>query len=304
MNYLKKRIIILLCLLSLSTWVYYDYTTPKNVELSLKEIIPNKNTSIYAAYSSDGTISDYVVSYLQRLKEISPNIVYVTDNKISKNEIRKIKPYVNHIIAYRHNEYDWGSFKRGFNFLKNNPKFNSKAELILANDSTLAVTPSFKPIIDDFVKKKVDFYGITANQDGTYHIQSYFMIFSPNVYSSKEFLDYLNNVKKQKDGLSVAFAYEVPFTKYLSDLGFSHATYIAYEDLSYLELNDKHCYPLSMLSKHNLPFLKIRTFTDRLIVKEPRRLVFNWLRKNHYKPYRELVRHLKKIQSPYLKDNY
>ena len=92
MNYLKKRIIILLCLLSLSTWVYYDYTTPKNVELSLKEIIPNKNTSIYAAYSSDGTISDYVVSYLQRLKEISPNIVYVTDNRISKNEIRKIKP--------------------------------------------------------------------------------------------------------------------------------------------------------------------------------------------------------------------
>ena len=291
-------------MLSLSIWMYFDYTTLKNIELSIKDITPNKNTTIFAAYSSDGTISDYVVSYLKRLKEISPNIIYVTDNKISKQEIRKIKPFINHIIAYRHKEYDWGSFKRGFNFLKNNPKFKSNAELILANDSTLAVIPSFKPIIDDFENKKVDFYGITANQDGIYHIQSYFMIFNPKLYTSKEFFDYLNNVTRQKDGLTVAYTYEVPFTKYFSDLGYTHKTYINYDDLSYLELNDKHCYPLTMLSKHNLPLLKMRTFTNRLIVKEPRRLVFSWLKKNHYQPYRELIRHLKKIKSPYLKDNY
>ncbi len=291
-------------MLSLSIWIYFDYTTPQNIELSLKDITPNKNTTIFSAYSSDGTISDYVISYLKRLKQISPNIIYVTDNKISKYEIRKIKPFINHIIAYRHKEYDWGSFKRGFNFLKNNPKFKSNAELILANDSTLAVIPSFKPIIDDFENKKVDFYGITANQDGIYHIQSYFMIFTPKLYTSKEFFDYLNNVTQQKDGLTVAYTYEVPFTKYFSDLGYTHATYINYDDLSYLELNDKHCYPLTMLSKHNLPLLKMRTFTNRLIVKEPRRLVFSWLKKNHYQPYRELIRHLKKIKSPYLKDNY
>ena len=304
MNYIKKRIIIVLCMLSLGTWMYIDYQTPHNVELSYKEIIPNKNSTIFAAYSSDGSISDYVISYLKKLKEVSPNIIYVTDNPISKKEIRKIKPYISHIIAYRHNEYDWGSFKRGFNFLKQNSKFNSQAELILANDSTLAINPSFKPILNDFESKNVDFYGITANQDGIYHIQSYFMIFNPNVYTSNEFSTYLNNVTKQPDGLSVAYAYEVPFTKYLSDLGYTHSTFINYEDLAYLELNDKHCYPLSMLSKHNLPLLKMRTFTDRLIVKEPRRLVFNWLKKHHYKPYRELIRHLKKIQSPYLKENY
>lgn len=304
MKYLKNRIIIVLCMLSLSIWIYFDYTTPKNIELSLKPILPSKNTTIFAAYSSDGTISDYVVSYLKRLKEVSPNIIYITDNPISKQEIRKIKPFISHLIAYRHQEYDWGSYKRGFNFLKQNPNFNYKGELILANDSTIAIHPSFKPILNDFENKNVDFYGITANQDGTYHIQSYFMIFNPNIYSSKEFSDYLNNVTHQKDGLSVAYTYEVPFTQYLSQLGYTHSTYINYEDLSYLELNDKHCYPLTMLSKHNLPLLKMRTFTNRLIVKEPRRLVFNWLRKNHYTPYRELIRHLKKIQSPYLKDNY
>ncbi len=305
MNYLKKRIVILLCMVLALIGIFMDYSTPRNVNVSLAPLKVNKNTTIFAAYSDDGVISDYVTSYLRRLKEISPNIIYVTDNPISKKEIRKLKPYVNHVIAYKHGEYDWGSYKRGFEFLKKNVAIDKNANspfVILANDSTLAVSQSFKPILKDMMKKDVDFYGITANKDGMYHIQSYFMVFSPKVYGSDEFSKYLNGVKKQNDGMAVAYTYEVPFTKYLEELGFKHATYIDYESLSYLELNDKHCYPLTMLSKHNLPLLKMRTFTNRLIVKEPRRLVFNWLKKNSHKSYKELLRHLKKIKSPYLEE--
>lgn len=292
-------------MISLLIGIGMDYSVQRDVNVSLMPIKPNKNTTIFAAYTNDGVISDYVTSYLRRLKEISPNIIYVTDNPISKKEIRKLKPYVNQVIAYRHGEYDWGSFKRGFEFLEKNVKIDNEKStplLILANDSTLAVIPSFKPILKDMAEKDVDFYGITANQDGTYHIQSYFMVFTPKVYGNEAFKTYLNAVEKQKDGLMVAYKYEVPFTKYLEDLGFKHATYIDYESLGYLELNDKHCYPLTMLSKHKLPLLKMRTFTDRLIVKEPRRLVFNWLKKNSHKSYKELLRHLKKIKSPYYKE--
>ena len=305
MNYLKNRIIILLCMVLVLVGIIVDYFSVRDVNVSLSPLKANKNTTIFAAYSDDGVISDYVTSYLRRLKEISPNIIYVTDNPISKKEIRKLKPYVNHVIAYKHGEYDWGSYKRGFEFLKKNVAIDKNANspfVILANDSTIAVKPSFKPILKDMMEKDVDFYGITANKDGTYHIQSYFMVFSPKVYGSDEFSQYLNGVKKQRDGMAVAYTYEVPFTKYFEELGFRHATYIDYESLSYLELNDKHCYPLTMLSKHNLPLLKMRTFTNRLIVKEPRRLVFNWLRKNSHKSYKELLRHLEKIKSPYLEE--
>jgi lipopolysaccharide biosynthesis protein len=123
----------------------------------------------------------------------------------------------------------------------------------------------------------------------------------PNVFLHPEFERYLDNVKKQPDGLTVAVRYEVPFTKYFEELGFTSAAYIPYDKLADLELNDKNCYPLTMLSKHHAPFLKMRTFTERLNVQEPRRLVLEWLKKNRPLAYYDLISHLEKIKSPYLK---
>ena len=302
------KLIIPLLMVSPLLKAYLDFNSQINVDISLNKYIPNQTTTIFAAYSQDGMIPDYVISYLKLLKEISPNIIYITDNPIKKKEISKLKPFVTHLIASRHEEYDWGSYKRGYNWLKqngyleNNNNF-SHPLLIFANDSTIPTTTSFAPILSDMKLKNTDFYGITANQDGTYHIQSYFLIITPQMYNHPNFAKYLNNVIKQKDGLTVAYRYEVPFTQYFTNLGFSHSTYIDYKLLSYLPLNDKNCYPLTMLTKYNAPLLKMRTFTNRLNVQESRRLVFNWLRKNQPETYKDLIKHLKAINSPYLKEN-
>ena len=153
------------------------------------------------------------------------------------------------------------------------------------------------------MKPETDFFAITANQDGNYHLQSYFMVFRKPVYNHEQFGLYLNNVSPEPDGLTVAYRYEVPFTPFLQTLGFRSQTYIPYEDLSNLPLNDKNCYPLTLLSKYHIPMLKMRTFTNRLNVQEPRRLVFHWLKENAPEAYKSLIKHLKHIKAPYLKEN-
>ena len=412
-----RKLPILLCMVAMLIGFTIDYTTQRNINITLSPLQSDKNTAIYAAYSEDGTISDYVVTYLKKLKEIAPNIIYVTDNPMSKNELRKIKPYANHVIAHRHGEYDWGSFKRGYNWLMSQnspqdlkqkaegvtspvileaqnetsnrsssrrdenpstvilearrqslhigdpqtdakhsesndpalarPHLKQKAEgfatgginchamsdatsdvykkgytsecrrsydgdlarphprplLILANDSTIPLADSFAPLLADMQQKEADIYGITANIDGTYHIQSYFMILNEKAYTNPNFAQYLNNVKKEKDGLTVAYRYEVPFTQHMQNLGYKTATYIPYEILQHLPLNDKNCYPLTLISQYNMPLLKMRTFTNRLTVQEPRRLVFSWLKKHKPQAYKELIKHLTKIKSPYLSEN-
>ena len=175
--------------------------------------------------------------------------------------------------------------------------------LILANDSTIPLADSFTTLLADMQQKEADIYGITANQDGTYHIQSYFMILNEKAYTNPNFANYLNNVKKEQDGLTVAYRYEVPFTQYMQNLGYKTATYIPYESLQHLPLNDKNCYPLTLISKYNMPVLKMRTFTNRLTVQEPRRLVFSWLKKHKPQAYKELIKHLTKIKSSYLSEN-
>ena len=302
---LKAKIFIstLLAIFILSAAGYhYDNTQAIETTTDISAWQPNKNTAIFAAYSTDGSVSDYVIDYLKALKEVAPNIIYITDNPIQRSALKKLQPYIKHIEAKRHGEYDWGSYKRGYQWLKQKGYLTHINQLILANDSALLVAKSLLPVFQK-MPADADFYGITANQDGTYHLQSYFLIFKPDVYKHPAFENYLNNVKAEKDGLTVAYRYEVPFTQYLENLGFKSDTYIPYETLAYLPLNDKSCYPLTLLSKHNMPFLKMRTFTNRLTVQESRRLLFHWLRKNAPLAYKNLIQHLKHINSPYLKEN-
>ena len=297
-----RNILYTLLFLSLCIRMVMSYREPISVEEDFKPFEPNQNVAIFAAYSEDGTVPDYVISYLKALKEIAPNIIYITDNPIKRWDIEKISPYIMRLEAKRHGEYDWGSYKRGYNWLDNHNLLSKTKKLIFANDSALLVAKSLVPVMYDMTYD-IDFYGITANTDGTYHLQSYFLAFNSKVFMHPEFHSYLNSVKKQKDGLTVAARYEVPLTPFLHDLGFKSATYIPYEQLSDLALNDKNCYPLTMLSKYHAPFLKMRTFTNRLNVQEPRRLVFNWLKKNNLKAYKELKKHLKHIKSPYLEED-
>lgn len=310
LKYIRQNIIPFLAIVNLTVLFFVDGYRTKPLEADFAALDAGANAAVFAAYSKDGTVPDYVVSYLKKLKEAAPNIVYVTDNEIKKSEVKKLKPYIVHLEARRHGEYDWGSYKRGVNWLKENgwsgkekTRDGQEPRLILANDSTLAVAQSFKPILAAAEKSGADFYGISANSDGTYHLQSYFLIFNKKVYDDADFLAYLNAVKAEKDGLSVAYRYEVPLTAFLESKGYKSATYLPYDKLSYLPLNDKNCYPLTLLSSFQAPFLKMRTFTERLNVQEPRRLVFAWLKKNAPLAYNDLVKHLKHIKSPYLKDN-
>lgn len=311
---LLSQIAVVLVLLSYLIRFVYSDRQPVAVDYQLTPYTAGENAAVFAAYSADGTVPDYVLTYLKKLKQIAPNIIYVTDNPIKRGEIKKLEPYITHLTAYRHGEYDWGSYKRGVNQLKAYTNaapqqgFHSRVQsqnfplLILANDSALPVAETFTPILEKMTADKADFYGITANTDGTYHLQSYFLVLNPEVWQHPSFAEYLNAVKPEVDGLTVAYRYEVPFTTYLEEQGFKSGAYIPYDSLQHLPLNDKNCYPLTMLSRYNTPFLKMRTFTNRLNVQEPRRLVLNWLKKHTPDAYAELIAHLKHINSPYLKD--
>ena len=241
-----------------------------------------------------------MVDYVKKLKQISPNIIYVTDNPIKRREIEKLEPYVTQLLAYRHGEYDFGSYKRGFLLLQKQGQFD---KLILANDSTFPLAKSFSPLIQDMERKNTDIYGITANVSPTWHIQSYFLIFTPQVWQHPAFASFLGSVKPETDSAYVIYKYEVPFTKYLTNLGFKADTLITEENFKHQSWYNKTCYPLTLITQHNIPLLKVRTSTGGLHIDEPRRLVFNWLKKHNPHAYELIIKHLKHINAKYLSEN-
>lgn len=202
-------------------------TSSKNVDYEKTEI-KKRRLAIYAAYDNVGFIDKADIYYLRALKEVADNIIYIADNELIQNEIEKIRDLVCHIEARKHGEYDFGSYKIGFEYAKNNGMLEEIDELILCNDSCYAPVHPFAIMFDEMKNRKCDFWGITENIEFHRHIQSYFMVFRPNVFNSEVFYNFIKNIKAQKDVFDVIQNYELGLSQILFEKGYIAKSYIPY----------------------------------------------------------------------------
>jgi len=222
--------------------------------------------AVFAGYNPDGTIHPYVITYLKGLNEVADGVVYVADSTLKPAEEEKLKQLTIHYENIRHEEYDWGSYKRGFNWLKDNGYLEKADEIIFANDSCYAPLTSFKPMFKAMAKRKdLDFWGDLQNTRFNPHVQSYFMVLKKQVFNARQFQHFINAVRHQVDSSLYITAYEVKLTPYLENFGFKWDSYMPYQELSYLADSEKNSYPLTLVKKYGHQFIKRRIFTNSLM---------------------------------------
>ena len=219
-----------------------------------------KRAVVFAHYDKQNLVDDYVIYYLKALKEIAQEIVFVSCCNIENPE--KLDGVVSHIIAEPHDEYDFGSYKRGFLYLL--PRLNEFDELIFANDSCFGPFHPFKDIFDEMDAKDCDFWGITKNNFGINkhfriveyiqpHIQSYFLVFKQNVLISQFFKDFISNIKHEEIKSDIINKYEIGLTASLVKEGFSYKVYVnAFENVSNIAINKWR----QIILKNRMPFMK------------------------------------------------
>lgn len=193
-----------------------------------------KRLCVFAHWDKDNFIDDYVIYYLKSLREVCSTIIFVSDCKYLDN-IENLSGITDYTIVENHNEYDFGSYKRGFLFAKENHlEFD---ELIFANDSCYGPFFSLKPVFEKMEKKKYDYWGITRNNFGIKidntnnnsrepHIQSYFLVFKQKVFNSKLFLDFIQKIKHQDDKANIISEYEIGLSKLLQTNGYRRGVFI------------------------------------------------------------------------------
>lgn len=251
--------------------------------------------AVFAGYSADGSVAPYVLRYLSGLKAVTDGIVYITDSPLSPEAQKQVAPYVIHGEYQRHGEYDWGSYKRGYNWLKAKNLLRHADELIFANDSAYAPLQTFRPMFNQMrSRSELDFWGNTQNQRFNPHLQSYFLVFRRPVIMSKSFAAFLNGVKAQPDHSLYITEYEIKLTPFLQNLGYKWDSYIpdfataiaarqtpgtipnaAPKPASAARVSapaspDPNSYPLTLIRDYHNQFLKRRTFTDKLPIEESR----------------------------------
>ena len=93
----------------------------------------NKRIAIFAHFDKEQLIDEYVVNYLLGLAQVSGKIIFVSDGDLADSEREKISIICSDVIAVKHGEYDFGSYKRGFSLLKDKylNELNATEEIIL-----------------------------------------------------------------------------------------------------------------------------------------------------------------------------
>ena len=229
------------------------------IGITTYQFLPTKRYAIFAGYNPEGKISPYVITYLEGLKEITDGIIYITDSKLLKEEYTKLTHlpiiYQEH---YRHNEYDWGSYKRGYLYLKETGLLKNTRQLIFANDSCIAPLTSFKPMLKKMSKQKVDFWSNTQGRPLYPHLQSYFLVFNRNAFNTEIFDDLLSNVKHQKQRQDYINKYEILLSTRLKNAGFTTASYIPVD-----ERTNIYTHPITYITKYDNQFVKLKSLNPR-----------------------------------------
>lgn len=189
-----------------------------------------RRIAIFAHYDKNAVIEQYVEYNIKQLRKIADFIIFVSDSNLNEKETEKILKYTNHNIIGHHGEYDFGSYKRGFQYALENNLLDQFDELIFANDSCYAPIFPFEDMFKKMESKEnIDFWGITADRIKYFSskliIQSYFLVFNKNVFTSEVFKQYVLSIKKEESKNEIVRKYEQGLTILLENNGYKWDVY-------------------------------------------------------------------------------
>ena len=225
--------------------------------------IKKRRMAIFASFSQNASIDDHVIFYLNELKKWVDGIVFVADNPLLPDQLNKIRNIVICAQCKRHEEYDWGSYKRGFQYLQENNLLSESDELIICNDSCFGPIFPFSDLFSEMNsrEKKTDFWGISMGYAIKPHIQSYFFCIKRNVFLNPCFSQFMQSVTAQEDVLGVLLNYEFEFTEYLEKHGFKYDTYFNSSLVgNNINMND--------FLDLKIPLVKVKIFNNTYLIKD------------------------------------
>lgn len=218
-----------------------------------------RRVCLFAGYDPDGLIDQYVLDFIEELQKYA-DVYYLADGDLQPGELQKLAPITKGAWAFRHGEYDFGSYSRLARDLVGWEVIRTYDEMLLVNDSSYLLS-SLKPVFDKMDAKSCDWWGLQATKGLTatrdvasnrfdekiametvlrrlvpsyekdecydFHIGSYFLAFRAPVLEENGVLQQLlDSVRKERSKKNIVLRYEIGMTRRLLLAGHKPATFI------------------------------------------------------------------------------
>lgn len=206
-----------------------------------------KRLFLFAAYNKQNQISDTLIDYLNFISPLG-DIVLCFDCDVSQNELKKLKKIKNilHIEFKRHGEYDFGSYKRAYQYAYDKRLLNKYDWVYFVNDSVYCLNLP-EHLLTDIESRGDDLIGMVKYKDcqTPEYMQSWFMGISKKIANANFMNDFIKNISKQTNKTDIVLKYEIMFSRIIINHGFkisavvqnAHDTTIVYKN-PYALLND------------------------------------------------------------------
>lgn len=213
-----------------------------------------KRLFLFAAYEEAGVVGESLIWYVRNLSKAG-DVVLVADSDIGPNELNALAPYCLYAQAERHEEYDFGSYKRAYAWAAANLDMVSYDYIYLVNDSVYGPLFDLNPYFQKMEAMSVPAFALVLNPHKRHpHMQSWFVGLDRNVFMQPWFADFLASVKKEANKNDICVIYETGLTQLIEAHG------LPYKGL--YEVSGKKIYnAVRTLYDAGLPFVKKSAFT-------------------------------------------
>lgn len=208
---------------------------------------------LFAGYDKDCIIDDALIYYVKTLSKYG-DVILCMDCDCPKKEIEKIKKYTIHTISKRHGEYDFGSYKRCFEYAANKKLLQNYDYLYLMNDSVFGPTINIKQTLQNIESLETDAASIIISKHKTHSfMESWFVRLNNKIFTTTWFKDFMSSVQHENYKHTVTIKYEHGLTNLIKNNGCSWGgLYTVYGRKTYN--NPKY------LFKKGCPFIKRLSF--------------------------------------------
>ena len=172
---------------------------------------------LFAAYVPDGRLHASLEYYLRALKACG-DVILVADSELDAEANEKIGAYCIHVQALRHGEYDFGSYKRAYQWA--GERLSEYDVVYLVNDSVFGPLRELEPELSRMEALPCAAFCMVMNpHPKTPHMQSWFVGLRREVATSKWMAEFLGGVRQLESKSDICVVYETGLTELLKAHG-------------------------------------------------------------------------------------
>lgn len=177
--------------------------------------------AVMAHYAPHGELGPHVRRQVSALADSVDDLVVVSTADLTTSAESFLRSHAR-LLRRPNYGYDFFSYKTGLDASGDLARYD---EVVICNDTYVGPLQSYSDIFARMADEPVDFWGLTASQRVSPHVQSFFVAFRPWVTASRAFTSLWAEMRPISNRNQIIHRYEVGMSTRLTEAGFRWSTF-------------------------------------------------------------------------------